>query len=833
MRAPRKTADVVPFARKAADAFAAARDLFKSRRRQQVQARDIFKPAEFPPTVRAGHPGLAQDQDLTTITNWGGSSMLTSAMIGRMHEGLAFAGYPRLAELSQRPEYRKMSEVIAEEMTRKWIRIKSRGDDDAGVKQQKVQQIEEKLRALKVREAFRAVAEYDGLLGGGHLWLEIDNGTESGDELQKNIGNGRDGASRAKVSPQVPLTGVKPIEPMWCYPLHYNASNPLSPHWYKPQTWGVMGTLVHRSRLLTIVSREVPDILKPAYGFRGLSLSQMAMPYVDNYVTTRQSVSDLVSNFSTVGIKTNVFAATMAGGQQLVERADLYNETRNNHGLMLIDKEGEEFFIAAVPLGGLDSLQAQSQEHMAAVAGEPLVKFLGIQPAGLNASSDGEIRVFYDGIHARQERVFRDPLQTVIDLIQLSIDGVVDPEIEFDFVPLYQLTDLELGQLQASRADTHAKYIADGVVGADEVRKELAADTDSPYSSLDLSGPPPAPPGMPSPNDLARMGMQPGGPQDGGEQGGGPGAVVPFGEAADAARDEAWNPEQHPRGQPENAGEFANKGQGTTGGGGEKHAGSLYAAATHGEPGFEAVRASLPQTTRDALAEAEQRVGRGVPTDAPVEHGGFVRPDGSYTPEREKVHQSILEQVFTPEAVKAAKPAAGQRPTFTILGGRGGSGKSWFTGPDGPVDAEHAILLDDDRLMAMLPGYEGWNAPLMHREASHVFNLADAIARNLGLNVIHDTTMHNMSSARQYVEAYRGRGYKTAGHYMFLPPHEAARRAAERYVTQGRFVPMQYVHSSRTNEATFDTLKGDGAFDTWTVYDNSAGSGAPRRVAGS
>ena len=45
---------------------------------------------------------------------------------------------------------------------------------------------------------------------------------------------------------------------------------------------------------------------------------------------------------------------------------------------------------------------------MCSVSGQPLVKFTGITPNGLNASSDGEIRVFYDDIHAEQEAVFRD-----------------------------------------------------------------------------------------------------------------------------------------------------------------------------------------------------------------------------------------------------------------------------------------------------------------------------------------------------------------------------------------------------------------------------------------
>ena len=42
-------------------------------------------------------------------------------------EGLFFPGYPYLAELAQRPEYRNIVETIAEEMTRKPARSCTEG----------------------------------------------------------------------------------------------------------------------------------------------------------------------------------------------------------------------------------------------------------------------------------------------------------------------------------------------------------------------------------------------------------------------------------------------------------------------------------------------------------------------------------------------------------------------------------------------------------------------------------------------------------------------------------------------------------------------------------
>ena len=249
-----------------------------------------------------------------------------------------------------------------------------------------------------------------------------------------------------------------------------------------------MGKNVHASRLLMFSSRPVPDMLKASYNFGGLSLSQLAEPYVNNWLRTRDSVGDMLHSFSVSGIKTNM-AAELSGASSttLSDRAKLFNELRDNRGVFLLDKETEEFFQFNTPLSGLDALQAQAQEQMASVSSIPLVKLLGISPAGLNASSDGEIRVFYDYIHAEQESIFRDPLKKILDIIQLDMYGEIDPEITVEFDQLYQLDEIQRSTVRKSDADTDAVLIASGVISADDARERLIADKSNGYVALEAN----------------------------------------------------------------------------------------------------------------------------------------------------------------------------------------------------------------------------------------------------------------------------------------------------------------------------------------------------------
>lgn len=474
-----------------------------ARRRPLIEAPNPFALPVFPPSVEPTENKLAQDSALTDNLAWA-----AQALGSTYAEGVTFIGYAALSALAQRPEYRIISEEIASEMTREWIEFEAAGDDD---KADRIKELTDRFDELKVKAACHAAATGDGWFGRGHLYLDTGD-TDDRAELQTPLGDGRDKLSRTKINPKRrKLEAVRPVEAVWAYPQQYESNDPLKPDWYAPRQWMVMGKAVHSSRFLTFVGRPVPDMLKPAYSFGGLSMSQMVKPYVDNWLRTRQSVSDLLHAFSVFVLSTDLASLLQPGGQALIERVDFFNMARDNKGLFLVNKDQEDFKNVSAALGGLHELQAQSQEQMASVSRIPLVKLLGIQPAGLNASSEGEIRAFYDWIKAFQEFLFRDHIMTIMRFVMLSLWGEVDDAIGFKFKDLWQLDEAAAVAVEKTKTDIDDANVAMGSITAEDVRKRLAADKRSQYQGLDLdTEPAPGPPGegegeedfLPDPRDV-------------------------------------------------------------------------------------------------------------------------------------------------------------------------------------------------------------------------------------------------------------------------------------------------------------------------------------------
>lgn len=421
----------------------------------------------------------AYKEDLATDSAiplaWGGFGD-----VGAIGPGIAFLGFPYLAELTQITEYRTPSETLSTEMTRRWLKIVNGGDESTA---EKITEIEARLEELNIRDLFREAALKTEQFGRAHIYVSVK---KQDDDAARQLPLTKIGKGE--------LEGFCCIEPYWLTPYSWNSTHPERPDFYKPQSWFVLGRKTHHTRLMTFIFREVPDLLKPAYDFAGISISQLMMPYVTRWLRTAKSVNDLINIFSIVNLATDLATMLQAAPQDpksLFSRLKAFVGTRDNKGVMVTNKTTEELSIQDASLAGLDKLQAQAQEHMATPGRMPLIKFFGITPSGLNASSEGEFQNWYAYVKGMQELGFNEHMKRVLELVQMDLYGSVDEDISHEWQPLFEPTGKELADIRKSDADRDGVYVEKGVVDADEIRDKLRKDPESGYNNL--VGPAPEP----------------------------------------------------------------------------------------------------------------------------------------------------------------------------------------------------------------------------------------------------------------------------------------------------------------------------------------------------
>lgn len=399
-------------------------------------------------------------------------------------EGIpVFPGYTTLCGLAQNGLIRSGVEMRAKEMTRKWGKLTATDEAD-----ETIEALTREMERFKIRETFRAIAEQCGFLGGCLVYIQFDDALgKTSDPVPLDSTAIKDGY----------IKGFKIIDPWVCYPGIYNSINPLADDYFKPSVWYVQGIPVSSTRIIRFTENELPDMIKPAYNFFGLSLSQKVLDAVAHFTRNRESASKLLEKVSLVVLKTNMENILSGGIDNNMDMRLLYfAQGRDSNGVAVIDKESEDLAIFNNSLSGVVDIVRQSMEYVAAMFNEPATKLWGISPAGMNATGESDMKNHYDNIASLQEQMFRPGLDKILQLLQLNMGREIDTSIKFQFESLSDEADKILAESNKMKAETCAVYEEMGAISATDVRNALIKDPQSGFNDLEpysIMNPPPKP----------------------------------------------------------------------------------------------------------------------------------------------------------------------------------------------------------------------------------------------------------------------------------------------------------------------------------------------------
>ncbi len=393
--------------------------------------------------------------------------LLNSMSIGEEYSG--FRGYPQLAAMSQQVEYANTHAMMADEMTRNWIEIKSlkEGDPD-------IDAMDKAMTKYDIKRLIHEAVKQDSQYGVAHIFIDV-----GADDKENEKPLFIDPRKITKGS----LKGFRCVDPNWVYPAMYNTNKPLRAGFYKPQAWFVMGDTVHESRFIDIVSRPVPDILKPSYNFGGLSMTQLMEDYVCDWREAKKNVIKILRTLRMRALKTDMDARLQEPGQ-FDKRIKLFTQYQDNFGIWALDND-EDLLHQQTALSELSNLLSNYQEQLCIPSRTTNLKMFGNAPAGLNASGDAEIETWHETISGSQELDYRRAIENIFKIIQLSEFGELKPDIYFEFRPLDELSEKEKAEINEIKVRTVATASDSSLVNSMEGRDALKSIDGAGFENLD------------------------------------------------------------------------------------------------------------------------------------------------------------------------------------------------------------------------------------------------------------------------------------------------------------------------------------------------------------
>lgn len=359
---------------------------------------------------------------------------------------------------------RRICELPAGEQTRKWVSISA--ENDAG------KLMLQRLQELGAQDAVTEALIWARLYGGAAILLGADDGA----------------------SPEEPLNEDRIRSLGWLTVLHRyeievasKVSDPFARDYGRPETYRVVtaqessesraGSVFHASRCIRFDGARTPrERIERNGGWCDSVLSHVIDALRDTWASY-DSAAALLTDFSQAVYKVKGLASIVASDQSkaLERRMEIMDMCRSVLHAVIVDADGEDFERKTTSLGGLPEVLDRLQQLLSAVTGIPVTLLMGRSPAGMNATGESDIRVFYDTIQSEQENHLRPKLERLLSLVFRAKDGPTrgrEPKgWSFSFNPLWQLTDKETAEVRKTQAEVDAVYITNGVVLPEEIRQ--------------------------------------------------------------------------------------------------------------------------------------------------------------------------------------------------------------------------------------------------------------------------------------------------------------------------------------------------------------------------
>lgn len=347
---------------------------------------------------------------------------------------------------------RKICDLPAEDATRKFIEISGIDDEDK-------KRVESMLDEMGLRASVRKGIAWSRLFGGAGVLKVYDD-------------------TRPPESPPSETAAIIDLIPLdrWSLSVSEIDDNPESAHYGRALNYIARnGVKYHRDRIAPFYGCSVPyDTQIELQGWGG-SYVAMAWSAIAAYNETLQDASFLLKE-SGVGILTvpNLTAAQsmgMTAAQAVMNRANVFNQGKSIYRAAVVDKE-EKFEFVNRSLQGIPDFVDRFATAVAGATGLSEMMLFGKSPAGLNASQEEILSVYYDKIAAIQEG---DPTP----LVQACVDSVkASTGLEFDWkwAELSAMSPDKKATSMASVATAISTLEQSAALTPNEVR-ELANDT--------------------------------------------------------------------------------------------------------------------------------------------------------------------------------------------------------------------------------------------------------------------------------------------------------------------------------------------------------------------
>jgi phage-related protein (TIGR01555 family) len=361
---------------------------------------------------------------------------------------------------------------IAEDMTRAGINIK--GDSQP----EQIEQMQVAMTRLGVWHSLLEAIKWGRLYGGAVAMIVIDGQDPSTPLNVSTVGRGQFRGLRVfdrwQLQPSLQNIVVDGMD--FGLPMFYDVISDVT-------TGQVSNVRIHHTRVIRQIGVQLPAYQAITEQMWGESVVERMYDRLVAFDTATSGAANLIQKAHLRTVQIDKLREVLAAGGKAEENLlQMFHHMRmlqTNEGLTLLDKE-DTFQAHSYTFSGLSDMILQFGQQIAGATGIPLVRLFGQSPAGLSATGESDLRMYYDNVASQQESRLRDGLMRVLQVMHQSLFGTPAPQsFDFDFVALWQTSSKEKADISTAVTNTVVAAFNAGIISADVALQELKQSSES------------------------------------------------------------------------------------------------------------------------------------------------------------------------------------------------------------------------------------------------------------------------------------------------------------------------------------------------------------------
>ena len=203
---------------------------------------------------------------------------------------------------------------------------------------------------------------------------------------------------------------------------------------------------VHHSHILRFIGDKLPYYQAAREQFWGASVFENVFDRMVAFETVTLGAANLAgrAHLRTISVEDlrQILAAGGKAEENLIKQFSYVRQMQNSEGITLLDSK-DKFETSSYSFTGLDALMLQFVQQISGAKRIPLPILFGQSPAGLNATADSDIRIYYDRIAAMQNARLEDDIR-LLKIFYISCFGEqVCKNFKIKYNSLWQMSDTE------------------------------------------------------------------------------------------------------------------------------------------------------------------------------------------------------------------------------------------------------------------------------------------------------------------------------------------------------------------------------------------------------